>query len=104
MVCLFGQNCEEVLSSKWGRTLGIKNEVMGMFFYISIIALSLWQIMGSDFPKTNELIFFLSLVAALGSTYLIIIQFTIIKNYCSWCIFAVIINYLIFLTSVLLIA
>ena len=103
MFCPFGQQCETVVGSKWGKTLGIKNEIMGIIFYSLLIALNLWQLIGSDFSKINEFIFFLALIAALASTYLIIVQFKVLKSYCSWCIFATIINYLIFLTSVFLI-
>ena len=102
MVCIFGQSCEVVVESKWGTTLGIKNELIGIIFYIAVLALSLWQVIGSEFPKLSELIFFISAMAALGSTYLLIIQFSVLKNFCSWCIFSAVINYLIFITSIFL--
>lgn len=99
MVCLFGQDCSLVVESKWGSSLGVKNEVFGIGFYLLIIILSLWHIGGSAFIKLNELIFFLSLIATLASTYLLIIQFTALRNYCSWCIFSAVFNYLILITA-----
>lgn len=103
MVCLFGQQCEIVVESRFGHALGIKNELIGIIFYIIIISLSLWHISGSDFTKINQLIFFLTLVAGIASTYLLTIQFGLLKNYCSWCIFSALINYLILITSVFII-
>lgn len=103
MVCLFGQDCSIVVESPWGRALGIKNELVGIIFYLLIIALSLWHIGGSAFVKLNELIFFLSLISGIASTYLLTIQFGVLKNYCSWCIFSAVINYLIFLTAIFIV-
>ncbi|RJQ13447.1 vitamin K epoxide reductase family protein [Candidatus Parcubacteria bacterium] len=102
MTCLFGQDCEAVVGSQWGKTLGVKNEIVGTLFYLALISLSAWQLSGSDFPKIPEAVLFIAIIAAIASSYLLVIQFSVLKNFCSWCIFSAVINYLILFTSIFL--
>lgn len=90
------KHCNIVLNSKYSRTLGIKNEIIGFTYYTAIILVAiLFQ------TQTNiAALKIVSSIAALYSIYLFGIQVTKIKKYCSWCITTALINIII---SVLLI-
>lgn len=90
------KHCNLVLNSKYSRTLGVKNEIIGFAYYAAIILVSiLFQ------TQTNIAVLkMISAIAALYSIYLFSIQITKIKKYCSWCITTALINIVI---SVLLI-
>ena len=94
VVCLISsKDCNVVLDSKYSRTFGIKNEVIGLFYYIAIIIAIFIM------PSTNIIIAAktASALAALYSVILLCIQIKKIKNYCSWCITTAIINILLFI-------
>ena len=84
------KSCNVVLDSKYSKTLGIKNEIIGLVYYL-IILLSIFV----AFPLF--LIKVASSLAALYSTVLLGIQIKVLKNYCSWCITTAIINIILFL-------
>ncbi|RJQ29063.1 vitamin K epoxide reductase family protein [Candidatus Parcubacteria bacterium] len=96
MYCPLGGSCEEVVASKFGTTFGIKNERWGIIYYVLLI---LALVAFLRYPQTSEIlslgILTASLLAALFSTYLVIVQFFVIREYCSWCVAATVINYII---------
>lgn len=97
MICPVGGKCEKVVFSRFGTTLGVKNEIWGLIYYF---ALFFFMAVLFGFPQfsyqATVLILFLSASATLFSTYLFFVQILILRDYCSWCILATIINYVIF--------
>lgn len=96
--CLFEEDCTKVISSKYGKTLGVKNEVFGIFFYSAIF---LFFILGLfiSIPKIYLLALAATIfAAAFFSIYLLYIQTAILKKFCSWCLIAIIINFLLLIT------
>lgn len=97
MFCLLGGDCFSVVASKYGKTLGVKNEITGMAYYF---LLAVFLILNFFFPQvlTNYLILpkAASLIAAIFSVYLLIAQTAILRKLCSWCLIAIAINLLIF--------
>lgn len=86
--------CEKVLESKWNHILGIKNDVMGLFYYTLILLATLYLFFISD-----NILFFTKIiegVALLFSAILTFIQIKIIKEYCFYCFVSALINLLIF--------
>lgn len=88
MFCLIGGDCGAVVGSKYGQTLGIKNEKIGMAYYALLIILLL----------VNQLLLaqIIALVAIVFSIYLLIVQTFILRQFCSWCLIAIGINFLTF--------
>ncbi len=82
------KSCNIVLDSKYSRTLGVKNEIIGLLYYIAII-IALFMLNGTNTILAVKLI---SILAAAYSIILIMIQIRVLKNYCSWCITTAIIN------------
>lgn len=93
VICPIDGNCNAVLESKWSKIFGIKNDVIGMLYYIAVI-LGLYFIDYSIYiPSLLKLAGTLS---ALMSIFLLIIQVKVIKKYCIWCIAAASINMTLF--------
>ena len=105
LVCPFGQSCELVLESKYGRLFwGIPNTVIGVGYYILTILLLVlaWQekaLPFSFFGTSSPLLFafYLSIPAFITSVILTGIQHFVLKNYCSYCLFANFFNAVIFI-------
>ncbi|TSC86260.1 MAG: hypothetical protein G01um10147_972 [Microgenomates group bacterium Gr01-1014_7] len=89
MFCLIGGDCGAVVGSKYGKTFGIKNEIIGMIYYA---LLGIYILTGIVLPPIK----IIAGVAALFSLYLLYIQVVVLKKFCSWCLIAIAINLLIF--------
>lgn len=105
MYCFMGEDCSQVVGSKYGATLGLKNEKIGIFYYVTIGIFSLWNLsFYHSVPATIEsFILAISGVATLFSVYLFIVQAFILKKYCSWCLIAIFTNLLIFVLLIKLV-
>lgn len=96
MFCLIGGDCGEVVGSKYGSTLGIKNEKIGMAYYSLIAVYSLVNIFLPEIAKDYWVwIKIITTVAGIFSLYLLYIQAFVLKIFCSWCLIAITINLLI---------
>lgn len=97
MFCLIGGDCGAVVGSRYGRTFGIKNEIIGMIYYVLLGAYSLGSIFVPNFGE--DLVIWAKIViilATLFSLYLLYVQTFILRQFCSWCLIAISINILIF--------
>ena len=104
LVCPFGQACDVVLESRYGRILGVRNEVIGLGYYIITLALLIMAGQGTGLPfqffgTTSALtaVLYLSIPAFLASLALTLVQVFILRNFCSYCLFANVLNAAIFL-------
>jgi len=97
MYCLIGGKCTDVISSKYGTTLGVKNEIIGISYYTF---LGIYLLVSLFIPEVGNNISLLVKVAATVATifslYLLTVQTMILKKLCSWCLIAISINLLIF--------
>lgn len=97
MYCLIGGKCEDVVSSRYGTTLGVKNELIGMAYYILLTAYLLISILVPSFGNNFALLAkIVTIIATIFSVYLLFIQTIILRTICSWCLIAIAINILIF--------
>lgn len=87
------KHCNIVLNSKYSKTFGIKNEIIG-FVYYTIIILIFLLFQNETTILTLKTV---SGVVALYSIYLFRIQITKLKKYCSWRITTAMINVVIFI-------
>ncbi len=105
-VCVIGGSCNTVLESKYNKTLGIHNDILGLIFYISILVLMTTpQITTAILPinvafaiNIGILLFGiipLSIIGALSSLYFTYLQFFKIKSWCFWCLMSAINTWLI---------
>lgn len=103
MVCPIGGHCEDVVGSKYGKTFGIENTLLGMLYYGLIIVYVGILYFGISLPN-QELIMQLVKVATTGSflfsVYLISVMQFKLKMWCTWCIGSAICSTLIFILTV----
>ncbi len=98
MLCPLDGKCEEVVGTVYGTTFGVKNEIWGLFYYFSLLGMITVYLFSAGLAPIAKLFILLSSGGAvLFSTYLLFIQFFLLRKYCSWCILAALINYLIFI-------
>jgi len=97
IVCVVGSGCQAVVMSLYGSTLGIKNELFGIFYYGMLVAIGLCVLF---LPKllTKGLLWLVriaSVTAMLFSLYLLYIQVFILKTLCFRCLVAILLNVLL---------
>jgi len=90
-VCLIGGSCNIVLGSKYNKTLGIHNDILGLLFYTIVLGLITTQF--SDLLLT--IVVAMGAISSLHFTYL---QFFKIKSWCFWCMMSAINTWLMALT------
>jgi len=103
LICPLDHDCRVVTESKWSKVFFIRNEVLGMFFFIALLSGILTVLF---IPSLAQVIFiiFLSITSGglLFSLFLVLIQIYAIKDYCFYCIISASITLFIFLNSILL--
>ncbi|MBI2667993.1 vitamin K epoxide reductase family protein [Candidatus Woesearchaeota archaeon] len=100
LVCVIGQDCNKVINSKYSKTLGINNEVLGMLYYSLLIIISIAMLKFPSFSTINIVNMgrmIITLFSALFSIYLTYVQIFRLKEYCEYCWSVNIINIIIFL-------
>jgi uncharacterized membrane protein len=100
IMCFVGNACETVLSSKYGATFGIKNEIYGIGYYL----LTMLGLLIGYFNREwqNKVIIGLKIISigsVLFSIYLLSIQIFVLHEFCFRCLIAITINLLIFLLT-----
>lgn len=89
LTCFFGDDCNEVIQSRYSKLLGVPNEVLGMMYYSLAMILFLLFVFGvqafGPFP-VSSIFLVLAVGAALFSAFLIFIQFFVLKQRCEYCL------------------
>ncbi len=96
------QDCNSVLQSRYAKLLGfIPNSVLGTLSYLALFVLWGWQARRRDWVshQVPVLIFAITLLGSLLSIFLTLIQVTILKALCIWCLSSAVIIVLLFLLS-----
>ncbi len=93
-VCPTGGGWNTVLNSKYSKTFGMRNDILGMIYY-TIIIIEFFLLTAL---MTNLIIHFkiITSLALLFSIYLFYIQAAVLKQYCFYCVSAGIVNVFIF--------
>jgi len=100
LTCPINGGCEKVVESKWNAIFFIKNDFLGLFYYILILFLVLYL-----FFISEKLLFITKIISGaslLFSLFLVFIQAKIIKEYCFYCLISALINLLIFVNVLFL--
>ncbi len=98
LVCPIG-GCSDVVESKWGGFLGVRNEVLGILFY-SVVLIGAFL---TFFDFDVRWIMILGTGFGLAfSIFLVFIQAKVIKKYCFYCLISAFLSLLVFLNSFVL--
>ena len=100
LVCPLNHKCGVVTESRWSHIFGVRNEIIGVFFFGSLI-LGLMGVL--FFPAyTGVLLLLIRISCGLSlvfSFFLVFVQFKIIKDYCFYCLISTLIVLLLFINS-----
>lgn len=88
-------SCTKAFSSPYGKFIGLPNSLMGIIFYLIVIALAFYN-------QTQHLLY-LSIVAMLGSLYLAYTSYIKMKNFCLVCSAIYLVNLLLLIFSYLMV-
>lgn len=103
LVCPLNHDCGVVTESKWAKVFGIRNEILGFTFFITMFLAILGTVL---IPAYEEFLMLFILIGAsaafLFSLFLVFLQAFVIKDYCFYCIISAIITTLLFLNSIAL--
>lgn len=86
-VCVLNQECHKVLESKYNNIFGVKNDILGLVFYITV-SLFIILLMAEAGPRLFliDLVKVFILSGVLFSMILVFIQWRLIKSWCFWCL------------------
>lgn len=86
-VCVLGEDCVKVLTSKYSRLFLIPNDVLGFLTYIVISIISAFLVIGVEPLSFWSLILKILVgVASLISFLFTYLQWRVIKAWCFWCL------------------
>lgn len=86
-VCLIGVDCNLVLGSKYSKFFGVHNDILGLLFYIMILSVSGFLVIGVEPLEIWG--FILKIFVAVGSLLSLVftyLQWRVIKAWCFWCL------------------
>ena len=90
-------DCNIVLDSEWSKILGVKNEILGLAYYIALIA---GLILTQSYPSLLLAIKGAAIVSTLYSVFLLGIQTKVLKQFCFYCLLTALVNIGIFLVII----
>ena len=103
MMCIIGENCDEVVKSKYGKTLGVENTIPGMAYYAMIFAFGLASIFNRNIFKGSIIYYSIvsaSIASVLFAIYLTMVQAFFLKKWCEYCIVSSISSMLILIVLI----
>jgi uncharacterized membrane protein len=84
-VCVIGDACKEVWESKYSKTFGVSNEILGIVFYTTVAFIEGVLLLGDTSAQMILGEQGLIIIGTLMSCYFIFLQWQIIKRWCFWC-------------------
>ena len=104
LYCIIGQDCDDVVKSKYGKTFGIENTVPGMLYFAFVFVYAIALFSNGNIFK-GSLIYYLLVGASIGSVlfsiYLTAVQAFVLKKWCEYCIVSSIASLLILIILIL---
>ena len=100
LVCPLNHDCSKVTESKWSTIFYVRNEVLGLLFYVSMFLGSLLLALTPGLIPSLPLLLNITTGGAMLFSFLLIgIQMFKIKDYCFYCVISAIISVLLFVNS-----
>jgi uncharacterized membrane protein len=102
LVCPLNHDCGAVTESKWATMFGVRNETLGVLYYLGLFFGILAIILAPNFTAQWNIALLLQLGTGAGllfSLFLVYLQKYVLKNYCFYCLISAGITLLLFLNS-----
>ncbi|HWQ99939.1 MAG TPA: vitamin K epoxide reductase family protein [Candidatus Methylomirabilis sp.] len=101
IVCGVAKGCDIVRNSEWATSFGVPRPLLGVVFYVAIIALLVWR---AAYPHTRvRAVYRLSMIAVtigfIESAFLTFVQAVDIKAYCVWCLTSAVMATILFVAA-----
>lgn len=101
LICPLRFKCTKVIESNYSRIFNIPIEIFGMIYYFLITVGYVFLVLNLVNTVLYGLLFVMSTGALLFSLYLIMVQWLLIREWCTWCLSSAIVSTLIFILSYL---
>ncbi len=99
VVCpINSRSCNAVLDSDWSNILGLRNELIGLAYYLSIIIGLI--LINNGYSTISSILRIAATVSTLYSVFLMMIQVRILKEFCFYCFCTTIVNIALFILLV----
>jgi len=96
MVCPLRGSCEVVVESKYGKPLGIKNDILGILYLLSLAFLITVDLLVPALSMYARFVIMgIATFGILFSAYLTYLQMFVIKEFCTWCLAAALDNFIV---------
>lgn len=96
LVCPLNHDCSVVTESRWSHIFYVRNEVLGLLFYVGMIIAGLGVEFLTDYAGLLRLAIKISTaLGGLFSLFLVFIQIKVIKDYCFYCLISAVITLLL---------
>ena len=103
LVCPMDHDCSVVTESKWSKIFFVRNEILGLSFYLIILISLIFSIVFPNFSsKIYLFLFIFSIIGIAFSIFLVYLQVYKIRDYCFYCLISTLLTVLIFINSILL--
>lgn len=105
LTCSIDHDCHSVVHSKYAKTFGIENAVLGLLYYAFVILSYLVVVFYGEYVfgiNLRVLLLYLTAFAVCFSSYLFLIMRFKLKQWCDWCLGSISICFLIFCFSLYL--
>lgn len=103
LICPLDHPCDVVTESRWAAMFGVRNETLGLLFYLAVFAGGLGILLFPAYaPLLAQLLFWGTLAGLAFSLFLVYLQIYAIRNYCFYCMISAGITLLLFLNSIAL--
>lgn len=100
LACPLDHDCSHVTESKWATIFGVRNEVLGLLFYVALLVGALLLLTFPSYAATLRTLFLLATAGGfLFSAFLTMLQFAVIKDYCFYCLISAGINGLLVINA-----
>ena len=89
LVCSINHQCDDVVNSKYGKTFGIENSVLGLIYFLGMATgtgVSMKYTLTLFGISFTTLLLLASIGSAIFSLYLLGVMVFKLKERCDWCI------------------
>ncbi len=100
LACPREHPCDTVLHSKFAKTFGLPNELLGIVYFGFMLALIFLPLLGLAPSVVLYAMFFLMILGGLFSLYLLGLQAFVIKSWCAWCLAIAFTNILLIISLI----
>lgn len=104
LVCFIGEECNQVIHSRYSATFSIPNEILGMIYYGLTAMAAILPLLELEIIKSIPfpLVFLIfSGGAALFSVRFLYIQIFVLKKFCEYCFTSALISLLILVLAII---